>query len=62
MRRIAGLPASPAAEELLTRAQNHLRDADTWTGRSPPTEEREKLMNSVLALHMEVAKLEKERS
>jgi hypothetical protein len=59
VRRLSALPASPEVEELRTRAQDYLREADGWSTSPPTVEERERLMKRVLKLHVEVAKLER---
>jgi hypothetical protein len=47
-------------EELLARAEEHQRQADEWVKVPPAPHEREHLMKCVLALHLEVATLERQ--
>jgi hypothetical protein len=47
-------------EELLTRAQEHQRQAEEWAKAPPAPQEREHLMKRVLALHLEVTTLERQ--
>jgi hypothetical protein len=59
LRRLSVLSPSPPVEELRARAQEYSRRVDGWTTAAPPpVEERERLMKSVLALHVDAAKLE----
>jgi hypothetical protein len=59
LRRLAALPSSMGVVELRSTALEHLREVDGWSTSAPTVEERERLMKSVLSLHMAVAKLER---
>jgi hypothetical protein len=58
VRCLSGLPPSSDVDELRGRAEECLRVLDGWKVSAPTTEERNKLLNRVLRLHVEVAKLE----
>jgi hypothetical protein len=58
-RRLEGLSPSPAAEELRAEVRDCMRKAGEWTASPPPDRERDGLMKRVLALHVELAKLER---
>ncbi len=60
--RLAGLPPSPGGEVLRVRAGDYLQQARGWRYSCPTRHEREALMQRVLALLAEVAKLEREMS
>ena len=57
-RRLEGLPPSDAVEELRARVRECTRKAGEWTASPPANRERDELMKCVLALHVELAKLE----
>jgi hypothetical protein len=60
LRRLSILP--PSQEQLRAKAEEFRREADTWQPSMPPVEERERVMKQVLALHVAVARLERDSS
>jgi len=58
LRRIAGLQPSLRADELRTAAEGIRAEARGWHATPPSVAEGERVMKRVLALHVEVAKLE----
>jgi hypothetical protein len=58
-RRLERLPPSHAAEDLRGRVSDCMRKAGEWTA-SPPVNQRDDLMKRVLALHVELATLERQ--
>jgi hypothetical protein len=57
-RRLERLPSSDTTEELRGRVWHCMRKAGEWTASPPANRERDELMKCVLALHIELAKLE----
>jgi hypothetical protein len=55
-----GLPPTGAADLLRTRVQDCLREAERWSTSPPDHQERDGLMTRVLALYVEVMKLERD--
>jgi hypothetical protein len=61
LRRLSLVPPSPAVDELRLKAGDCLQQAQGWQCGKPTTEQWEALMKRVLALHIELAKLERQR-
>jgi hypothetical protein len=61
LHRLTALPSSPEVEALRAQAEEYLREADSWTSSHPVAQEKERLMKRALKLHVEVAKLERQR-
>ena len=57
-RRLDGLPPSDMVEDLRAKVRECMRKAGEWTASPPANRERGELMKCVLALHIELAKLE----
>jgi hypothetical protein len=62
VRRLSALPSSQDTDALRARADEYLREQDAWSPSRPSPMEKERLMKRVLALHLDVAKLERKRS
>jgi hypothetical protein len=60
LRRLSTLRSSPDVEDLRLKAESHLQKAQLWPHSKPTPEEREMLMKRVLAIHVAVAKLERQ--
>lgn len=60
-RRLLALPSTPEIEELRIKAAEFHEQASSWERAPPPAEERERLMKQVLKLHVDLAKIERER-
>jgi len=60
LRRLLALSPSPEVEALRAKAEDYLREAEVWSKSPPTVEARERLMKSVLKLHVAVAELERE--
>lgn len=60
LRRLSALPTTPAVEDLREKADGFLQQVAGWQHAAPAPEAREKLMKGVLALHVLVAKLERD--
>jgi hypothetical protein len=60
LRRLSALPLSPELELLRAKAEQYLREAESWRRSLPGVEERERLMKRALHLHVEVSRLEGE--
>lgn len=58
-RRLERVPLSDGTAELRARVRDCMRKAGEWTASPPPDRERDELMKRVLALHVELAKLER---
>jgi hypothetical protein len=56
---LACLPPSERTEQLGTWVHDCLRDAEQWSASPPSNRERDVLMKRVLALYVEVKKLER---
>jgi hypothetical protein len=61
LHRLSALPPRPEVDVLRAQAVEYVREADTWTSSHPVAQEKERLMKRALRLHVEVAKLERER-
>jgi hypothetical protein len=61
LHRLSALPPSAEVETLRGRAVAYLGETDGWTPSQPTVEETEQLMRRVLKLHVELAKLERQR-
>jgi len=61
VRRLKALPSSPEAEALRARAEEYLAEQAAWSPSRPGPQEKERLMKRVLALHLDVAKLERKK-
>jgi len=59
MRRLSSLPDGPEVEALGLKAAYYIQQARGWERKLPTVEQRETLMKRVLALHVEVAKIER---
>jgi hypothetical protein len=60
LRHLSTLPSSPDVEDLRLKAESCLQQAQRWPHSKPAPEERETLMKRVLAIHVAVAKLERQ--
>ncbi len=60
LRRLAAMAPSPEVDELRLRAEDYLQQAQGWAHTKPTVEDRESLMKRVLALHVDVARLERQ--
>lgn len=60
LRRLDGLPSSAKAEQLRMSLGRCLRDAERWSALPPTPREQDVLMKRVLALHVEVTRLERD--
>jgi hypothetical protein len=60
-RRLSALPPCPEVEALRSEADGYMREADLWSASQTSSQERERLMRQVLKLHVEVAKLERDK-
>ena len=60
LRRLERLPTSERSEQLRTSVQDCMRGADPWSPSSQADHERGLLMRRVLALHLEVARHERD--
>jgi hypothetical protein len=58
LRRLDGLPLSARTEQLRMGLGECLRDAERWSTSPPTPREQDVLMKRILALHVEVTKLE----
>jgi hypothetical protein len=58
LRRLGGLPSSAKTEQLRTGVGQCLREADQWIASPPTARETDVLMKRILALHVEVSRLE----
>jgi hypothetical protein len=61
LRRPLALPPSPEVEQLRAKAEECLNETDGWKVLPPTNDERDKVMKRVLKIHVEVAKLERQR-
>lgn len=59
LRRTAPLPASPERDAIRNKAEEYLRERAGWSASSPAPAEKEQMMKRVLALHLEIAKIER---
>jgi hypothetical protein len=59
-RRLEGLPTSDTTEDLRARVRDCMRQAGEWSASPPENRARDELMKLVLALHLELAKLERD--
>jgi hypothetical protein len=60
LRHLEGLPPSDNAEQLRVWVHECLREAEQWSASPPTPREREVLSKRLLALHVEVSKLERD--
>jgi hypothetical protein len=60
LRRLEGVAPSDKTERLRAWAHECLQETDRWSASPPTTRERDTLMKRVLALHVEVTKLERD--
>ena len=58
-RRLSALPPSPETDELRLAVVGYREEVREWQQAKPTTEQRDKLMKLVLALHVAVAKAER---
>jgi hypothetical protein len=61
LRHLESLPPSDGKQQLRGLVQDCLREADGWATTRPADREREALMKRLLALHVAVTRLERER-
>ncbi|MGO9839244.1 MAG: hypothetical protein ACLP1X_34110 [Polyangiaceae bacterium] len=59
LRHLECLPPSDAREQLRSRIQDCAQDAEMWSASWPTPREMDVLMKRVLALHVEVTKVER---
>ena len=59
LRRVSVLPPCPEVDALLSRAARYLGEAEKWRTAPPTVQDRETLMKRVLALHVELARIER---
>ena len=59
LRRLDSLPRSDRREHLYSRVQECARDLDWWDAAPPTPRDRDALMTRLLAVHVEVTKLER---
>jgi hypothetical protein len=59
-RRLDGLPPSDIVDDLRAKVRECMRKAGEWTASPPVNRERDDLMKRVLALHLELVKLERQ--
>jgi hypothetical protein len=60
LRRLSVMAPSPEVDGLRHRAEDYLQQAQGWAHTKPTVEDRERLMKRLLALHVDVAKLERQ--
>lgn len=60
LRSLATLPPSPEGEDLKAKAEECLAAVKGWSRFPPAPEERDRISKSVLKVHAEVAKLQRQ--
>jgi hypothetical protein len=60
LRHLGGLPCSDTTELFRTRVQDFAQETEMWSATSPTPREMDLLMKRVLALHIDMTKLERQ--